>query len=47
MTAFSPYGKATHDFVDLDSAIAKIHELVVLGIPELSIKRSTCHTECE
>ena len=44
VTAVSPYGEAHHDFVDLDSAIAKIHELVVLGIPELSIKRSTCDT---
>ena len=44
VTAASEYGTSHHDFVDLDSAVAKIHELMVLGIPDLSIKRSTCHT---
>ena len=44
MTATSEYGTCHHDFVDLDCAINKIRELVVLGIPDLSIKRSTCDT---
>ena len=44
VTATSEYGTCHHDFVDLDCAINKIRELVVLGIPDLSIKRSICDT---
>ena len=44
VTATSEYGTCHHDFVDLDCAIAKMRELVVLGIHDLSIKRSTCDT---
>ena len=47
VTASSEYGTCHHDFVDLDCAVNKMRELMVLGIPDLSIKRSTCHTECE
>ena len=47
VTASSDYGTCHHAFVDLDSAIAKIRELVVLGIHDLSIKRSTCHNPGE
>ena len=47
VTASSEYGPCHHDFVDLDCAVNKMRELMVLGIPDLSIKRSTCHTECE
>ena len=47
VTSTSDYSVCTHDFVDLDAAIAKVHELVVLGIPEVSIKRSTCHNPGE
>ena len=44
VTAFSEYGTSHHDFVDLDSAISKIHELMVLGISDLPIKRSSSDT---
>ena len=47
VTATSEYGTCYHDFVDLDCAINKIRELVVLGVHDLSIKRSTCHTTGE
>lgn len=40
--ASSQYGTSEHAFVDLDAAIAKVHELVVLGIPEVSIRRFHC-----
>lgn len=45
--ASSKYGTCDHPFVDLDAAIAKVHELMVLGIPEVSIKRSSCHNPGE
>ena len=44
MTATSEYGTNCHAFVDLDCAIEKMRELVLLGIPDLSIRRSTSHT---
>jgi len=47
VTASSEYGTCHHDFVDLDCAINKMRELMVLGLPDLSIKRSTCHNPGE
>ena len=44
VTASSEYGTCHHDFVDLDCAVNKMRELMVLGIPDLSIKRSSCDT---
>ena len=44
VTATSEYGTNCHAFVDLDCAIEKMRELVLLGIPDLSIRRSTSHT---
>ena len=37
--ASSQYGTCDHTFVDLDSALFKMRELAVLGIPEMSIYR--------
>jgi len=39
VTASSQYGTCDHTFVDLDSALFKMRELAVLGIPEMSIYR--------
>lgn len=47
MTATSEHGTCHHDFVDLDCAISKMRELMVLGFIDLSLKRSTCHTSGE
>jgi len=41
VTAASEYGSTAHEFVDLDSAVDKIHELIILGIPHLTITRHT------
>lgn len=44
VTVDTPSGATQHDFVDLDSAINKVREMVQLGMPLTVIKPRSCDT---
>lgn len=44
VTVETPSGTTQHDFVDLDSAVEKVREMVRLGMPLAVIKPRSCDT---